>query len=133
MRSVRGTEGGEPLFDWGGLASGVLWGLLLMVASSLVLGVLDFRFPPEPQAEAARTLIVQGVAAAVAGLRATWVAGRGGFLHGLAAGIALMAAVTVLIGIFRDLPGLLGLARGLGLGAAAGAVAGIAAMAVSRR
>jgi len=130
---VRRGEGEEARFDWGALASGVLWGLLLMVASALVLGVLDFRFPPEPQAEAARTLIVQGVAAALAGLRAAWVAGRGGLLHGLAAGIGLVAAVTVLIGIFRDLPGVLGLARGLALGAATGAAAGMGAVSLRRR
>ncbi len=130
---MRGADSGESLLDVGALASGVLWGVMLMVVSALVLGVLDFRYPPEPQAEAARTLVVQGVAAALAGLRAAWVAGRGGFLHGLAAGVALIAAVTVLIGIFRDLPGIVGLARGLLLGAGAGAAAGIAAVNVARR
>ena len=129
---MRRADGGEALVDLGALASGVLWGLLLMVAAAVALGVLDFRFPPEPQAEAARTLIVQGVAAALAGLRAAWIAGRGGLLHGLAAGIALIAAVTVLIGIFRDLPGVAGLARGLALGAATGAVAGMGAVGLRR-
>jgi len=118
--------------DLTALAAGVLWGLLLLVVSALVLGVLDFRFPPAPEAEAGRTLVVQGVAAAIAGLRAAWVAGRGGFLHGLLAGIALMAAAIVLVGIFRDLPGLMGTARGLILGAGAGAVAGVATVNLRR-
>lgn len=129
---MRGADGTGPAVDLTALAAGVLWGLLLLVVSALVLGALDFRFPPEPQAEAGRTLVVQGVAAAVAGLRAAWVAGRGGFLHGLLAGIALIAAAIVLIGIFRDLPGVVGTARGLLLGAGAGAVAGIAAVNLRR-
>lgn len=130
---MRRADGGEALVDLGALASGVLWGLLLMVAAALTLGVLDFWLPPEPQAEAARTLIVQGVAAALAGARSTWLAGRGGFMHGLAAGVGLVAAVTVIIGIFRDLPGILGLARGLAVGAGAGALAGVAAVSLGRR
>lgn|GEM_PF-4925890 len=129
---MRGADGTGPAVDLTALAAGVLWGLLLLVVSALVLGVLDFRFPPAPEAEAGRTLVVQGVAAAIAGLRAAWVAGRGGFLHGLLAGIALMAAAIVLVGIFRDLPGLMGTARGLILGAGAGAVAGVATVNLRR-
>lgn len=129
---MRGADGTGPAVDLTALAAGVLWGLLLLVVSALVLGVLDFRFPPAPQAEAGRTLVVQGVAAGLAGLRAAWVAGRGGFLHGLLAGIALIAAAIVLVGIFRDLPGIAGAVRGLLLGAGAGALAGVAAVNLRR-
>ncbi|MFO7274465.1 MAG: TIGR04086 family membrane protein [Bacillota bacterium] len=130
---MRRADGGEAPVDWGALASGVLWGLLLMAVSSLALGLLDFRFPPNPREEAARALIVQGVAALLAGGRAAWRSGRGRMVHGLAAGVGLMAAVTVIIGIFRDLPGAVGLVRALLLGAGAGALAGAAAAGFSRR
>ncbi|MEW8977512.1 MAG: TIGR04086 family membrane protein [Symbiobacterium sp.] len=129
---MRGAGGNGPAVDLAALSAGVVWGLLLLVVSALLLGVLDFRFPPSPEAEAGRTLVVQGVAAALAGLRAARAAGRGGFLHGLLAGVAVMAAAIVLVGIFRDLPRLVGIVRGLLIGAGAGAVAGVATVNLRR-
>jgi putative membrane protein (TIGR04086 family) len=133
MVGMRGAERTGPAIDLAAVASGVLWGMLLLLASAVVLGVVESRFTPSPAAEAARTLFLQAVAAGLAGLRSGWLTGRAGFLHGLLAGIGLVVATALVIGVFTDLPSIVGLAKGLLVGAGAGALAGIAAVNLGRR
>lgn len=129
---MRGEEGTGPAVDLSAIGSGVLWGLLLMLVSAVLLGIWDFRTAPSPETEAGRTLILQVVAAALSGFRAARQAGRAGVLHGLLAGLGLIAAAVVVVGVLTDLPTLVSLLKGLAAGGGAGALAGIAAVNLGR-
>jgi len=127
-----GEEETGPAVDLSAIGSGVLWGLLLMLVSAMLLGVWDFRAAPSPETEAGRTIVLQVVAAALSGFRAAWLAGRAGILHGLLAGLGLIASAVVVIGVLTDLPTMVSLLKGFIAGGGAGALAGVAAVNLGR-
>lgn len=129
---MRGAEGTGPAVDFPAIGSGVLWGLLLMLVSAVLLGIYDYRAAPSPEVETGRTLVLQVVAAALSGFRAARLAGRSGVLHGLLAGLGVIAAAVVITGILTDLTSLGGLLRAFVAGGGAGALAGVVAVNLGR-
>lgn len=129
---MRGSAGTEATLDLSAVGSGVLWGLILLLVGALALGVYDYRLPPSPDSEAMRSLLMQGISAAVAGFYAGRRARRGGVLNGALAGLGLVLSAAMVMGVLTELPGMVGLSKALAVGLPSGAIFGIAAVNLQR-
>jgi putative membrane protein (TIGR04086 family) len=122
---MNGERNAGPSFDLSAVGAGVLWGLMMMLTGSMLQGVLAYRSPLSPGAETVWTYIWQGLGALLAGYMAGRKAGGSGWLHGGMAGAGLAIVAAVVMGVLTAMPGMAGLMKALGGGAALGALAGI--------
>lgn len=122
-----------PSFQLSAVASGVLWGLILMLAGALLQGIIAYRSPLSPGAEMAGTYTWQALGALVAGFMSGRRAAGSGWLHGSTAGIGLALAAAGVMGVLTSLPTMAAMLKGLGAGAGLGAVAGITGVNFSDR
>lgn len=123
---MHGEDDAGSGFDLSAVGSGVLWGMMLMLVGALLQGIMAYRSPLSPGAEAFWNYGWQGMGALLSGFMAGRRAGGSGWLHGSIAGAGMALAVAGVMGVLTDLPAMAGLLKGLGGGAGLGALAGIA-------
>lgn len=123
---MNGDSGASLAFDMRAVGSGALWGVVAMLLGSVLQGVLGFRSPLTPGTEAIMSLVWQALGALLGGFLAARRAPGSGWLHGAAAGLTLVLALTAVNGVATALPPLGALAKAGGLSMGVGALGGVA-------
>ncbi|MFZ5816656.1 MAG: TIGR04086 family membrane protein [Bacillota bacterium] len=100
-------------FDLSAVGSGILCGLILMLAGALFQGIYAYRSPLSPGAEAVWTYLWQGLGALMAGFQSGRRAAGAGWLHGSMAGAGLALTMALVMGVLTDLPTWAALLKGL--------------------
>lgn len=111
--------------DLGAVATGMAWGLGLMVLGTLSQGAWAFVKPMDPATVTAMKWVWPAVGSALGGFLAARRAAGTGWLHGALAGAALVLAIGTILGVANGLPTLAWLLKMGGVGAGAGMLGGV--------
>lgn len=130
---MNGETGTGSSFDLSAVGSGVLRGLILMLAGAMVQGILSYRAALSPGAEQMWVYTWQGLGCLLAGFLAGRRAGGAGWLHGSMSGIGLALAAAGVMGVLTALPGMAALMKGMVAGGGLGVLGGIVGVNFSRR
>lgn len=118
--------------DLRAVGGGILWGLGVALTGGVIQGVISAAVPLDPLTEARLVMGWQAVGCLVGGYLAARSAGRSGWLQGAVAGLGLVLVVAGLMGVGSAFPPGPALARAALLGAAVGALAGMAGVNAGR-
>ena len=116
----------SPVLDLRAVGRGTLWGLAGMLVGSVIQGIYGHSSPMALATEQILTMVWQAAAGLLGGFLAARRAPGAGWLHGAAAGLGIVALLTLFNGIAYSLPDAMVLLKAAGLTAGAGLLGGIA-------
>jgi len=120
-RESNGTSG----LNLGAVGVGMIWGLGLMILSVLVQALVSSMAPLSASTIDLLSLAYRGLGALVGGYMAARRAASVGWLHGAAAGVALVLSIFAVMGVGVALPTLADFLKMTGVGTVLGTLGGV--------
>lgn len=122
---MRGGTGFTPGLNMRAVGMGMIWGLALMVGTSILQAIFAAVSPLSEGTVEVLALAYRGLAALVGGYVAARRATSWGWVHGAMAGTALVLSLFAVMGVGWALPTLADFLKVMGVGTLLGSLGGV--------